>query len=184
VRILFACLSVVLLSACSQLQFTSMFGHVKNPILSHPLSEQCELLPYDNTESVCNLYGWQSFAYHSLLQTKAEQQYILSQLGSDFAATNKRLILLTHSFQKLDVRQHAAETMLEVAKQNNNAFGQFFYLLANHTMQAIQSQKSAQTLEFKVKELMQKNRVLSVELKNSQEKIEAIMDIEKKLNTN
>ncbi|TEW44294.1 hypothetical protein [Psychromonas algicola] len=183
-RILFFVLSAFLLSACSQQGFTSVFNSLTGNFSESSLKDECEVFPYDNSDSACNLYGWQTFAYQSLAHTKAEHQQALTALGELNGDTYKRLILLSQHHETVNVRLKATDTLFAIAKANDNSFGHFFYILATHNKQDLVNKKNAIYLNAKLKKQTQTSAKLKAELISAQAKIEAIMDIEKTLNTN
>ena len=183
-RILFLILSVLLLSSCSQQGFTSVFNHLKGDASASSLESECIEFPFDETSTGCNLYGWQRFAYEALKQTKSDHENALAHLGAENADAYKRLILLSQPHEAINVRLQATETMLAIAETNNNSFGHFFYMLATHNKQDLSNKKEMIYLNTKLKKQIQMNAQLKAELASTQAKIEAIMDIEKTLNTN
>lgn len=183
-RILFLILSVFLLSSCSQQGVTSVFNHLKGGVSASSLESKCTEFSFDESSTECNLYGWQHFAYEALKQTKSEHENALTHLGAKSADAYKRLILLSQPHETINVRLQATETMLAIAEANNNSFGHFFYILATHNKQDLSSKKEIIYLNTKLTKQTQMNTQLKVELASTQAKIEAIMDIEKTLNTN
>ena len=181
-RILFFVLSIFLLSACSHQQFTSVIDHFKGSLSPDTLEEECdETFSYDNSGSPCNIYGWQLFVYQSLAQTQEAHDQTLLNLGNNPGDTYKRLILLSHHHEPLNVRIEATDALLNIAKANSNSFGHFFYIIATYNKQDLAHQKEAVYSQDKLK---QKNTKLKRELNKTKAKIQAIMDIEKNLNTN
>lgn len=144
--------------------------------------ESCIIFPYDNSNSPCNLLGWQSFAYQSLTHTKREHQVALlssSQLSSYY----KQLILMSHHFEEREVRAQAVTAMFNISRAYSDSFGHFFYILATYTEQHLINENNAEQLKSKLKKTNKKNAQLASELKDAQSKIQAIMDIEKNLKT-
>ena len=183
-RILFFVLSAFLLSACSQQGFTSVFNNLTGNFSESTLKEQCEEFPFDNSDTACNLYGWQTFAYQSLSQNEAQHQRALTGLNSLKGDSYKRLILLSQHHEAVNVRLKATDALFAIAKINDNSFGHFFYILATHNKQDLVNKKEAIYLNAKLKKQTQTSAKLKAELSSTQAKIEAIMDIEKTLNTN
>jgi len=185
VRILVFTLTFVLLSGCSYQKLNSMMLNFQGGLSSDTLDAECDdAFNYDNSDSPCNLYGWQRFVHQSLKQTKEAHDQALFELGNSLGDTYKRLILLSQPHEPLNVRIEATEAILNVGKANTNSFGQFFYIIATYNEQNIAHQKEALYAENKLNKLAQKNTRLKKELEKTQAKIQAIMDIEKTLNTN
>lgn len=189
-RILFFILSVILLSSCSALQKDVIIidepnHESKSNLLTEPLiKEDCIVFPYDNSNTPCNLLGWQSFTYQSLTHTKKAHQAALLLLGNEPGVAYKQLILLSNKHETLEVRSRAKAAMFNISKTNLNNFGHFFYMLAIYNEHDLLNEKSALQLKAELKKVNKKNIKLTNELNNAQSKIEAIMDIEKNLNTN
>ena len=189
-RILFFLLSVILLSSCSVLQkdviaIDEPNHESKSSLLTKPLiKEDCIVFPYDNSSTPCNLLGWQSFAYQSLTHTKKAHQAALLLLGSEPGVAYKQLILLSNNHEALEVRSRATAAMFNLSKTNLNNFGHFFHMLAIYNEHDLINEKSVLQLRSELKRINKKNVKLTNELNNAQSKIEAIMDIEKNLNTN
>ena len=183
-RILFFVLSVVLLSSCSALQREFAGEDQKANQLNEPSYKNCETFPYDDSESPCNLLGWQSFAYQSLTQTPKEHKTALVQLENTPGAKYKELILLSNHNETYETRTQATAAMLTLSKKHLNSFGHFFYLLTVYTEHDINNEKDVIYLKSKLKKETSKNNKLKTELNNAQSKIQAIIDIEKNINTN
>jgi hypothetical protein len=184
VKILFFVLSAVLLSSCSHAQFDTAFKGFKKNLSVDGIESECQTLPYDNSDSACNIYGWQAYAYQSLLKTQPEYEQALNALGHEEGSTYKRLILLTHRFQQHNIRHEAALAMFDLAKVNPNSFGQFFYLIASYTEQDLKVISEANYSQEQLEIVTRNNAKLKTELTIMQTKIQGLMDIEKKLNTN
>ena len=183
-RILFFVLSVVLLSSCSALQREVTGEDPKANLLNEPSFENCETFPYDDSESPCNLLGWQSFAYQSLTQTPKEHKMALFLSENTPGAMYKELILLSNDNETFETRTLATAAMFTLSKNHLNSFGHFFYMLAVFTEHDLNNEKDVTYLKSKLKKLTNKNTKLKTELNNAQSKIQAIIDIEKNINTN
>lgn len=183
-RILFFVLSIVLLSSCSYLQRENVGAEAQSKQLEAPLLENCETFPYDDSDTPCNLLGWQSFAYQSLTQSREEHKKALRMLENSPGAAYKKLILLSNNNEKLTTRSQATEAMFKLSKNHLNNFGHFFYMLALYTKHDLTNEKNVISLKSKLKKLSSKNSKLKTELNNAQSKIQAIIDIEKNINTN
>lgn len=176
-KILLLILSSFLLSACSQQGLNAIFS-------ASSLESKCDYFPYDDTDTACNLYGWQTFSYDSLKHNKQQHQQALMDLTTTIDDSYKRLILLSQHHETVNVRLKATDAMFAIAKANDNSFGHFFYILATHNKQDLVNKKNAIYLNAKLKKQTQTSAKLKAELVSTQAKIEAIMDIEKTLNTN
>jgi len=156
----------------------------KNNLSSLALEASCITYPYDNSEDECNLYGWQKFVNESLTHTKKEHDMALLEIEKDLENDYKRLILLSHYYENINIRAQATDDMIKVSQENLNSFGQFLSILATYNQRDIDHQRSRLTLQARLKKSAKKNANLKSELNQTQLKIQAIMDIEKNLSTN
>lgn len=187
-KILFFILSIFILSACSHLQFISMHDKASSQQMDDksklPLHRGCGYYPFDNSDSPCNLFGWQTFVYTSLSQTKKEHNATLLSLGTSQRDEYKRSVLLANHNESFAVRAQAIEALFAVSSKNDNSFGYFFYILATLQKQALFSEQNSVAVDVELKKSVQKNAKLKAELADTQAKIQAIMEIEKNLKTN
>lgn len=186
-KLLFFILSLFLVAACSHLQpmldiNTSTTETTISP--SELLQDSCDGYTYDNSDVPCNLVGWQEFVYKSLLQSKEEHNKTLSLLGNTQEDVYKRLILLSMPYESLEVRNHAKDVMLNLASENANGFGHFFYTLAHLLEQQVIAEHTVIDVQASLKSALKKNTKLTAELADTKAKIQAIMEIEKNLNAN
>lgn len=183
-RILLFVLSVFLLPACSYLDREGMTSEANAAHSNEPSLENCNAFPYDTSDTPCNLLGWQSFAYQALTQTPKEHKTALLLLENSLGAEYKKLILLSNDNETFATRTQASKQMFKLSKTHLNSFGHFFYMLAVYTEHALTNEKSTMDLKAKLKKSSNKNAKLKTELSNAQSKIQAIIDIEKNINTN
>lgn len=185
---LFAVLPLLLLTACSHLPFLPVTdihsAETEKTSTEESLKGGCDYYAYDNSETACNLLGWQAFVQQSLSQSQEAHNAALLALGSEQGDKFKRMILLSNNYEVLDVRMRATKTMLAVSQQNLNGFGSFFYIIATFQNNEIQSQDKAIKLQAELKKMTQENAKLGARLTETEAKIQAIMDIEKNLKTN
>lgn len=169
--------AILFLSACSQLRLSV--------ISSEPTQQEyCTNFPYDDSQSSCNLLGWQAFAYQSITYTQAEHEAALYALGNGPENRYKRLILLSTYHETDIVRKLAIQTLLKIAEDKLDRFSQLFTIIANHQKTELDNQNTTKNLQAKLKQVTKKNIALTSQLADTKAKIQAIMDIEKNLSTN
>jgi len=169
--------AILFLSACSQLRLSV--------ISSDPTQQEyCTNIPYDDSQSSCNLLGWQAFSYQSITYTQAEHEAELYALGNGSENRYKRLILLSTYHERDAVRKLAIEALLKIAEDKLGRFGNLLTIIANHQKTALDNQNTTKDLRAKLKQITTKNITLTSQLADTKAKIQAIMDIEKNLSTN
>lgn len=183
-RLLLFIVSALFLTACSQQHFSSAWGSLTDGFSEPSLQQLCDEFPYDDSDTACNLYGWQHFAYQTALHTQSQHQQALMHLGATSGDSYKRLILLSQPQEALNVRLKATQSMLAIASKKDNSFGQFFFLLANHYQQDVDNKRQLIYLNADLKSQKAENKSLQQALIKNKAKIQAIMDIEENLNTN
>lgn len=169
--------ALLLLSACSQLRLSVNSGVPTQ-------QKYCTHFPYDDSQTSCNLLGWQAFAYQSLTYTQAEHEAALYALGNGAENRYKRLILLSTYHETDAVREVAIDALLKIAEDKLGRFSQLFTIIANLQKTALENQKTTKDLQAKLKKMTKKNTALTSQLADTKAKIQAIMDIEKNLSTN
>ncbi|WP_413700454.1 hypothetical protein ACLKMH_00730 [Psychromonas sp. KJ10-10] len=179
-RILLSTACLFLLSSCAYQP-----GKLEtDSVEENPSLMSCEVFPYDESDEPCNLVGWQAFAYQVLNATEEEHRGAFLLLMGKMDNHYKQIILRSSHFEPDDIRQQAIEKMFQISSEYNNGFGQLFYLLATYSnVDHLNKQKIVQ-VEKKLKVQTSNNVKLKKQLKDTQAKIQAIMDIEQDLNTN
>ena len=180
-RILFFVLSIILLPACTLTQPATDTAEPRSQETTTVLSGECDTFPYDESNTPCNQLGWMTFASHSLKQNKAEHKLALVETqGNKY----KELILKSSYHESLKTRTEATDALLKIAKTKTGNFADLFYLLATYSKHTLLNKRNVANLKAKLKVANKNNTALQTQLNETQAKIEAIMDIEKNLNTN
>lgn len=184
-RILLFVFFVFLLLSCRSLPKETTIVEPKPIILNEPLvKKECTTFPYDESDTPCNLLGWQLFAYQSLMHTKKEHQAALILSVNNNYSSNKKLILRISAHEKIEVRTQATSAMLALSKRHLNNFGHFFHMLAIYSEHELRNVKKVKGLKVELTKIKNKNIKLKKELDTAQSKIQAIMDIEKNIKAN
>ena len=187
-KILFFILSIFLLSACSQLHSLFSWDNTNSSRTmansKERLQGECNYYPYNNSDTPCNLFGWQAFVYQTLSQTKEEHDASLLSLGTTQEDEYKQFILLAEHYESDAVRTQAIAALFDISAENNNSFGYFFNIIATLQKNELLNKQKVADLQIKLKNSSQQNSTLKVKLADTQAKIQAIMDIEKNLKTN
>ena len=187
-KILFFILSIFLLSACSQLQFILSSDKANSQRTAANTKERlhrgCNYYPYDNSDTPCNLFGWQAFVYQSLSQTQEEHHAALLSLGTSQGDKYKQFILLADHYESDAVRTQAIDAIYDISSENNNSFGYFFNIIATLQKHELLNKKKAADLQTELTKSSQQNSALKAQLADTQAKIQAIMEIEENLKTN
>jgi len=183
-RLFFFVVSTLLLAGCSQQHFSSTWGHLTGGFSGTSLGETCEHFPYDDSDTACNLYGWQVFAYQATRDTATQHQQALTQLGATTSDNYKRLILLSQPQETLNIRLKALQSIQVIASTKENSFGNLLLLLTHYYQQDVDNKKQLIYLNAHLKSQKTETKALQQALKNNKAKIQAIMDIEENLNTN
>ncbi|WP_409522693.1 hypothetical protein [Nitrincola sp. MINF-07-Sa-05] len=178
-------LLTLLLNGCASTLQTTEHGSDSNSITLPWSGRVFCAMPEEGlslSNSPCNLLAWQNFAHMSLQMSDDARQKLLSELPDTELGRAQTALLQSHPDSPHQIRQQNQWVLMEMASTLPPELAEYFRWLLRHQQQLLETEQAVHTLTRMNTQHQQTISQLEKEISEKKTQIEALTEIESKLN--